>query len=301
MPRERPEGFDAYWADVLEELSAIDPAPEVEALHLRDAEFASMYSVRLTSIGPYRLFAYLSMPVGDGPFPVIYFVPGYASVVQTIPQGTANQVRGRYITFSLGVRGQRNVDRPFAADFPGMLTTGIENRAGYVFRGAVADCLRGLEYLRSLPEADLSRVVAKGNDLAALVAGLAPGLTHLVHSPGPFYNVEEIAPSTSAYPVEEINDYLRMKPKSRKAVLDTLSYFDPRWVAESIGTKTLIMSDEDGGILDRRAVHVLLEALADRATYQPTQHSAYKDGMFAEEWVTRELGFEKPILPEHWQ
>ena len=170
-----------------------------------------------------------------------------------------------------------------------------------MFRGAVADCVRGLEYLRSRPEADLSRVAAIGNDLAALVAGLAPGITHLVHNPGPFYNVEEVAPRTSAYPVEEINDYLRLNPRRRNSVFDTLSYFDPRWVAESIGTRTLIMGDEDGGNLDRRAVHVLLEALSDRVTYQPTQHSSYKDGMVVEEWITRELGFEEPILPEHWQ
>ena len=301
MPSEKPEGFDSYWAEVLEELGSTEPAPEVESLPLRDAEDASMYTVRLTSIGPYRLFGYLSIPAGEGPFPAIYYVPGYASVVQTIPQGTANQIRGRYITFSLGYRGQRNVDRPFTGDFPGMLTTGIEDRSNYVFRGAVADCIRGLEYLQSRPEADPSRVVAIGNDLAALVAGLAPGLTHLVHSPGPFYNVEDVAPKTSAYPVEEINDYLRLKPRSRKSVLDTLSYFDPRWVAECIDTRTLIMSDEDGGSLDRRAVHVLLEALADRVTYEPTQHSSYKDGMVVEEWVTLEMGFEEPILPEHWQ
>lgn len=301
MAGERPEGFDAYWAEALEELGNTAPAPEVEALPLRDAEDASMYGVRLTSIGPYRLFAYLSIPAGEGPFPVIYYVPGYASVVQTIPQGTANQVRGRYVTFSLGYRGQRNADRPFAGEFPGMLTTGIEDRSKYVFRGAVADCVRGLEYLRSRPEADLSRVAAIGNDLAALVAGLAPGVTHLVHNPGPFYNVEEVAPRSSAYPVEEINDYLRLNPRRRNSVFDTLSHFDPRWVAESIGARTLIMGDEDGGNLDRRAVHVLLEALADRVTYQPTQHSSYKDGMVVEEWITRELGFEEPILPEHWQ
>ena len=38
MPVERPEGFDAYWAEVLEELSGIEAAPEVEALPLRDTE-----------------------------------------------------------------------------------------------------------------------------------------------------------------------------------------------------------------------------------------------------------------------
>ena len=301
MPQGKPEGFESYWAQVLEELGDVPAAPEAEAVPIRNTEFASMYSVRLTSIGPYRLFAYLSIPKGAGPFPAIYYVPGYSSVVQTIPQGTANQIRSRYVTFSLGVRGQRNVDRPFAADFPGMLTTGIEDRATYVFRGVVADCVRGLEYLTSLPEVDLNRVVADGNDLAAMVTGLAPGLTHLVYHPGPFYTAEEVVPLTTAYPTEEINDYVRLNPRSRDAVYETLCYFDPRWIADSVGTTTLIMSDVDGGKLDRRSVHVMLEALEDRVTYHPTEHSSYKDGLFVQRWITEQFGFDEPILPEHWQ
>ena len=42
---------------------------EVELLPIRCADFATMYSVRLTSIGSYRLFGYLSIPQGTGPFP----------------------------------------------------------------------------------------------------------------------------------------------------------------------------------------------------------------------------------------
>ena len=66
-----------------------------------------MYGVRLTSLGPYRLFAYLGVPHGDGPFPAVYYVAKYGSVVETIPQGTSAFERSRYVTLSIAARGQR--------------------------------------------------------------------------------------------------------------------------------------------------------------------------------------------------
>ena len=102
--------------------AAIRPRPRSTALPLRSTAFATLYGVRLTSLGPYRLFGYLSVPTGPGPFPAIYYAPKYQSVLEIIPQGTANLQRSRYVTFSLAARGQRNADSPYAAMFPGLLT-----------------------------------------------------------------------------------------------------------------------------------------------------------------------------------
>ena len=76
----KPAGFGAYWDAIDEELVLYDAAPELELSHLRSTEFSTTYNVRLTSIGPYRLFAYLSIPKGDGPFPALLNMPRYGSV-----------------------------------------------------------------------------------------------------------------------------------------------------------------------------------------------------------------------------
>ncbi|MGH2541223.1 MAG: acetylxylan esterase, partial [Ardenticatenaceae bacterium] len=128
----RPDDFDSYWQATLEELGRCPMRPEVDILPIRCTDFASLYTVRLTSVGPYRLFAYLSIPKGEGPFPVIYYTPKYASVLEIIPQGSPNAERSRFITFSLGARGQRNSDQPFSAMFPGLLTEGIDSPESYV-------------------------------------------------------------------------------------------------------------------------------------------------------------------------
>src|SRR5207248_11051502 len=126
--------------------------PEMNAIALRSADFAALYGVRLTSLGPYRLFGYLSIPTGHGPFPAIYYAPKYQSVLEIIPQGTANRQRSRYITFSLTARGQRNADTPYAAMFPGQLTDRIDDATSYIFRGIVADSVRGLQFLKTRGE-----------------------------------------------------------------------------------------------------------------------------------------------------
>ena len=130
-----PAGFDAYWDDVLAEMDSVPAEPEIEAIPLRETDFATMSGVRLTSIGPYRLYGYLGVPKGDGPFPALYWPPKYMSVHQMIPQGSANAIRSRFVTFSLAGRGQRNADKPFAAMFPGLLTEGIESPATYIIQG----------------------------------------------------------------------------------------------------------------------------------------------------------------------
>src|SRR5215813_13094941 len=128
-----------YWQDTLDELARYPARAEIDVLPLRATPFATLYGVRLTSLGPYRLFGYLSIPAGGGPFPAIYYPPKYQSVLEIIPQGTANLQRSRYITFSLAGRGQRNADMPYAAMFPGLLTESIDDPALYIFRGIAAD------------------------------------------------------------------------------------------------------------------------------------------------------------------
>jgi len=117
-----PEAFGEYWKETLAGLGRCPARAEIDPIPLRSTDFATLYGVRLTSAGPYRVFGYLSIPAGPGPFPAIYYAPKYQSVHEIIPQGTANVQRSRYVTFSLAGRGQRNADTPYAAMFPGLLT-----------------------------------------------------------------------------------------------------------------------------------------------------------------------------------
>ncbi len=296
-----PNDFDGYWQDVLNELAAVPSAPEVEEIPLRSTDFATAYAVRLTSIGPYRLYGYLSIPRGDGRFPARYYLPRYGSVVDLVPQGTANGQRRGHVTFAICVRGQRLADQPYAAAFPGLLTDGIDNPATYVYRGIVADCVRGLEYLASRPEVDTTRIAAIGNDLAFTSAALSAHATHLVCTPAIMYATLDRAQRTGAYPLEEINDYLRLYPDRAEAVQRTLSYYDLRWFASRVNATSLIMAGAAGSALDAEGLGPLTQALSGRTDVHEAEHSGYRDGRHSEEWLSRQFGMPEPSLPPHWR
>ena len=297
----RPEGFDEYWDAVLAELDATPAEPEVEAIPLRETDFATLHGVSITSIGPYRLFGYLSIPKGGGPFPAIYWPPKYASVLEIIPQGTANAVRREFVTFSLAGRGQRNSDKPFAAMFPGLLTTGIESADSYIFRGIVADAIRGIEYVTSLDAVDKSRATIIGNDVAMLALALRPGATHLVCTPALFFDPLGLAQKTQSYPIEEYNDYLRTHPSSVDSVANTLSHFDLRAFAHRIEATTLINAGPESSLLEPEALRPLTESVGGDVTVYASERSSYKDGLHLERWIADNVGLDAQILPEHWQ
>ena len=300
---QRPGDFDQYWQQTLDALAAYPAWPEIDVLPLRSTDFATLYSVRLTSLGPYRLFGYLSIPTGDGPFPAIYYAPKYQSVLEIIPQGTANLQRSRYITFALAGRGQRNSDTPYAAMFPGLLTDGIDQAESYIFRGIVADSVRGLQFLLTRRELDSSARGRGGQRSGPVTAALQPGATHVVTAPALFYNTAELAPQTQAYPLEEVNDYLRAFPDRAEAVRRTLAYYDLRAFAPRVSATTLLMAGAPGSLLDAPALGPLVTALRGQVTVHESEQSSYKDGLYAEQWMAAQCGIADvhDILPEHWR
>ncbi|CAN5728665.1 hypothetical protein BH23CHL5_BH23CHL5_09370 [soil metagenome] len=282
----KPADFDAFWAGVDEELAACDSAPELEISNLRSTEFSTAYNVRLTSIGPYRIFAYLSVPKGTGPFPALLNTPRYGSVNNPPHYDD----RERYVTMTLMHRGQRLADQPYAAAYPGLLTDGIEDPQAYVYRAIVADCLRGAEYLLSRPEVQGQPAGIVGDDLAILTAARKAGFTALHITGLMFYRMQEAAGRTQGYPLEEINEYLAYYADAASRVAESVSYFDPLHHVDGVDAQVLITVGDLGTISGEEFVEPLCTALAGRVDRYVLSHEGGTDHDSTDAWLATKLG-----------
>jgi len=254
----KPATFDDFWNELDAELAAVPAAAILDPLPLRSTEFATCYEVYLTSVGPYRIFSYFTVPNGDGPFPAILHAPGYASVVTVAP----HEERKRYITMCLCARGQRRSDRPFTASFPGQAIVGIEDARTFVYRGIVSDTLRAIDFLRSRREVDARRISLSGSDLALIGAALRPTVKSVQVSDPALFATRDLAPRASVYPYEEWNELARTRPEQAPAMWNTLEYFDPLYFAPRVTADVWLSVGQPGSIFSRVTAAPLAAAVA---------------------------------------
>ena len=287
----KPQDFDQYWKKVEDELASIQPAAEKTELHLRSAPEAKVYGLKLTSLDHYRIFAYFCVPSGKGPFPVIYRLPNYGSVVHIPPF----EERCKYISVALCHRGQRLSDQPFAAKYPGLLTSGIDSQRNYIYRSIVADCLRVMDYLVSCDDVDSQKISLVGGDLALFTAALRDSASVLFYTPSLFYKALHKATATQNYPLEEFNDYLRSFPESIDQISQTLAYFEPMNFASRVKSEVMLMEESEGDAND------LAVSFARDIERSGSKHSSYKDGVVLAEWLSKKQQTGETLVPMHWR
>ena len=281
-----PVDLDVFWAETMAELMSRPPKPEIEPLPIRSTDFADCQSIRMTSLGDYRIHAYFSHPTNAKLVPVVYHTPGYASVVPVPPF----HQREKHAVLTLCARGQRLADRPYAASFPGFLTDGIDNRMRYPMRGFIADACRGIDFIKSRTQVDPNRIIAVGGDTALFVAALRPEVHAAVVTDPFLIGLGSVAPTTTAYPHEEINDYSRAFPDKVESMLTTLTYFDPLFLADRIRADVLISCGARGSLFGPDQARLLADAIGGNTEIFERSGRGHKDHLFVEHWIAQHGG-----------
>ena len=291
----RPEALDAWWDGIDDELAALPANPEFTVAPLQSNDDATVYTVRMTSLGSYPIAAWLSVPAGEGPFPALVTPATYASVVTPAHV----DLRRRFVTMTMKTRGQRGADMPYAAAYPGHLTEGIDDPDAWIFRGVMADMLRAYEVLRDHPAVDGARIGIAGSDAGLLLNARRPGAA-AVQVTAPFwYRLAEMADRTDAYPVEEINDYRRTYPERRDAVERTLALVNPQFQADRVTAAVQINRDQESGFANDAWLEPLVSALTSGVTYFDVTHEGQTDHDANDAWMAEQLGAE-PVA-RTWQ
>ena len=199
-----------------------------------------VFQMRYTSADGFRLFAWLSVPHGDGPFPAVIRMPDYASVHDIV----YTPLRERAVVMNPTFRGQRQSDQVFQAEFPGLLTEGIEDLDSYVMRRVFADALRGFDVLSAQDQLAAREVALIGTGLGGALALAVAARRETVkavaaNTPMALGNPASLAPGL-AYPLAELDDYMRLYPDRKEAVKKNTADLDPIKTAAKITAPVLL-------------------------------------------------------------
>ena|GEM_PF-3079761 len=254
-----PEDFESFWRETVEELRAVPlnltverVAPEAlgpgagpsavgasgvgpaQGESARGGAGASEDDVwlgiwRADSLGGRRIGGPLAVPRRPSGAVWVYG-HGYGS----IKDGSAwrpDLARQGFIAVGCDARGYNRSRAEGDPGVPGWATCGIEDKARYILRGAVADTIRAVEVARALEGADPGRTVLYGSSFSGGTAVLAaPWIEGLRY-------VAVRVPTFGAYDLRrtlvkrgsgaEINALMdRLDERERASLRDRLRYFD---------------------------------------------------------------------------
>jgi cephalosporin-C deacetylase len=224
---QKPGDFEAFWDDVWRQAAAIPLDPEIIPDPLRTSEDVEVYQVFYTSLEHVRIAAWYCRPAHRTErTPAILLSPGY----QADPPIPKEWARQGYSALSVAPRGKLRSHRQFNPGYPNLLTHNIVDRHTYAYRGFYVDTWRGIDFLLSRPEVDPARLgvtgSSQGGGLTITTAAMRPEVRAAAAGAPYLCGFIDAMALTHTYPYEEINDYLRRHPDSRRQVEETLAYFD---------------------------------------------------------------------------
>ena len=235
-----PSSPAAFWEQTEAQLAETPPDVSLERDTFYSQSEWDVYRMRYTSSGCHRLFAWLSVPHGDGPFPALVRMPDYASVHDIIYTG----LRHRAVVMNPTYRGQRNSDALVRASYPGLLTEGIDSPQTYTLLGAWADILRAIDILLAQEQASIGTIALTGAGLgASLALAVAARRSNVAavaaDTPMALGHPAALQPGLG-YPLAELDDYLRANPERRNAVEGTLALLNPANYASAVQSPVLM-------------------------------------------------------------
>jgi len=167
---EEPADFDAFWASAKSELAAIPMNPVVTPHS--STQYSDTYRVNLANINNRRVYGYLSVPKGTGPFPAMLVLPSFGDQPNHVRPQNFIAEQGNALTFAINIHNAE----PDQADPNAYQPNILDDRNQIYYKQALMGAVRAIDYLFSRPDFDGENLgitgVSQGGGLSACTAGL---------------------------------------------------------------------------------------------------------------------------------
>lgn len=169
-----PSDFDTYWTGAIAEIRAIPMDPQV-TLDTITAD-GTTYKINLANINNRRIYGYITIPFGAGPFSAALTLPPAGTspnLAEAEPFFTEN---GNMISMSISIH---NVD-PDLEDPNAYEPNDISNRDTYYYKHSVLAIIRSIDYIFSRNDFDGQNLILTGNSQGGGLAIIGAGLDNRV-------------------------------------------------------------------------------------------------------------------------
>jgi cephalosporin-C deacetylase len=189
-----PENFDCFWREAKAELLRIPIDAKLEEVAVIDPGDAKRFKVSLANVNGSRVYGWLHLPEGTGPFPTVLSIPGsgigrtgrFAGFTEAGIAVLAIEVHGlepqeqEIIGAAQWIRPATDETEYFARLQNGILADyhsfGIEDPYRYYHRRTLQSAMRALDYLCTREDVDASKIIvfggSQGGGLSLLTAAI---------------------------------------------------------------------------------------------------------------------------------
>jgi cephalosporin-C deacetylase len=227
-----PEDFSLFWHQGRAELMRIPLDPKLEPVAADEPGQASRYLLSLANIEGSRIYGWLTVPSGPGPFPALVYVmgaPGGVHEYRAHPR--SGYADAGMIVLAVNIHGielgreDEYYRQLHAAKLLGYFPVqGCDDPYRYYYRRVVLGCLRALDYLCSRGDVDTDRLgiagASQGGGLSLLVAAVDKRLKAIA------VNVPAMCDHTGVYYGRPTGWPHLLERDSRECVRRTAGYFD---------------------------------------------------------------------------
>ena len=165
-----PADFDHFWEMAKSELASVPIDPQL-SLH-SSTNYSTTYRINLASVQNRRVYGYISVPTGPGPFPAILSLPSYGTAANITNPADFIAERGGALSMTISIHNSDPTQEDPSAYEPNEITDPHQ----MYFKLAVQACIRAVDYIFSRPDFDGESLgvtgVSQGGGLALMLGGV---------------------------------------------------------------------------------------------------------------------------------